>query len=152
MEKIHQSLLNLRDASPIKVAISVLWKAVTEEDGAVRYLLLWIVLEGLFGVDDSREIRFRLSQCIALFMNSERNKAKECFRACKEAYDLRSQTAHGFKFKKLNIENANKISLNVEALIRSCFIKILSDDSLIEKFSGANRENFLSELIFENLS
>ena len=49
------------------------------------FLILWLVIESLFGPEDAREITFRLSQRLALFMGTDSEETRALFRKRRRA-------------------------------------------------------------------
>ncbi len=80
--KLASSLLmrivGVKRPSAVWVALYSLWTALIDKTWEVRYLFLWIALEGLFGPDDSREMTFRLSQRLALFLGTNPVESNRC--------------------------------------------------------------------------
>jgi putative transposase len=74
------SLTNSSREGVVWTAIHALRQALTEQTWVIRYLLLWVALEALFGPEDAREITFRLSQRVAFFLACDRREAQELFR------------------------------------------------------------------------
>ena len=107
--------------------------------------LLWIALEALFGPEDAREITFRLSQRVALFLAEDRAEAKQLFTMVKKAYSFRSKIVHG-RWKE---EPDSLVRMaEVENLVRRSFGRILSDEAVRDTFVGNGREAYLDDLAF----
>ena len=142
-------LTKIQRQSPVWVAIRSLWRALTEDTWEVRFLLMWIALEGLFGPDDPKEITYRLSQRLALFLSSEDKKnAKPLYDVIKKAYGWRSKVVHGMRLNNLPEDDSDDILYNAEKWIRLSLVKILSDPKLLTMFNE-NRETYLDNIIFE---
>jgi len=113
----------------------------------VRYFLLWICLEALFGSDS--EISHQLSERIALFLNRTSGEKKQAYKDAKVAYKWRSKIVHGRQFDSLAPETASTIMRNTENFLRPALQKILLENDLIHKFSNENlRNEYLRDLIF----
>ncbi len=81
----------------VDVAVRVLWRALTEPTWDLRYLLLWIGLEALFGFERNVQgVGRRLARRISGFLFPEDLQAAASLcRVVETAYALRSSIAHG---------------------------------------------------------
>jgi hypothetical protein len=129
-------------------ATRALVSALTQRWNENRYALLWIALEALFGPADAREILFRISQRIALFLEADSEKARILFRRVREAYNLRSKIVHGLRLEKMKVEDARSLLEDVETWIRETLKRILPSPTLTDVFTGGKREEYLDELVF----
>ncbi len=129
----------------IRTAFYFLWRAVTEEVWVIRYLHLWILLEALFGTET--EIRFRISQRIALFLSTTPDEARQIFAIAKKGYDLRSKVVHGSEVTPSESQDA--LMNETEQMIRRALLRISKDNDLIKRF-GVNKErnSLLDDLAF----
>lgn len=131
------------------MSIRALSDALTADSWEVRYLLLWIILEALFGTDV--EITYRLSQRISFFLSENKKEAQELFLDIKKGYKLRSQLVHGLKveeLKKYKDESAEMMHKS-EFYVRKSLTKILLDEKLIEIFNNEKKRNeYLDGLVF----
>jgi hypothetical protein len=124
---------------------SAAWSALQTNSELIRYLLMWIALEALFGPDDGREMTFRLAQRIGLFLGSDRAEAQKMFAKAKKGYALRSKVAHGrWKYSPDTTERMAEC----EQMLRHSLLKLLPDNSLMEIFLGNTREEYLDRLAF----
>lgn len=83
----------LLERGAVEIAIRALWMALTMSEGNLRYVLLWVALEALFGSDV--ETTYKLATRMALFLAPERS-AGECIRLwATRAYRARSKIVHG---------------------------------------------------------
>jgi len=137
-EKIYNSIANLERKGPVWMAIRTTFDALTSP-WEIRYVLLWIVLEALFGTNI--EIKYRLSQRLSFFLSSSRNEAAEICKKVKKGYDWRSKIVHGMRLDKLDRGVSEKILYNSEFFVRDALVKIFMDDELMDLFS--NDENIL---------
>jgi hypothetical protein len=133
----------------IRTAVHAVMRAQTEGEWTIRFLIFWLVMESLYGPEDGREITFRLSQRVAIFLSSNSVDAKNTFRRVKASYSWRSKLVHGLRLAKLTEVESTKLIIELEECIRDSLIKILSDDSLLATFDGSAREQFLDELVFK---
>jgi hypothetical protein len=144
---MYDAILKLDKKSSIWISIRSIQNALREVDWAMRYLQFWIALESLFGPEDGREITFRLSERLALFLEPDREKAQQVFETVKKGYSWRSKIVHGMHLSKLTTEESGKLSLATEQIANQVIVKILNDSELIQKFSRG-REKYLDGLIF----
>jgi hypothetical protein len=143
-------LMEIQRPSPVWVAIRSLWRALTEDSWEVRFLLMWIALEGLFGPYDPRELTYRLSQRLSFFLSDENKKTtKHLYDDIKKVYGWRSKVVHGMRLNKLSDEKSDDILYDAERWIRLSLIKILSNLKLLSIFSiNKERETYLDSIIF----
>lgn len=143
------ALTGLDEGGTLRIATHSTIRALTEQDWALRFLVLWIVLESLFGPEDPRETTYRLSQRLALFLGKNNSEKQDLFSEVKSSYSWRSKLVHGFRLAKLTPEKSQSLILQLESVVRRSIVAILSDSSLISIFNGKNRENFLESLVFK---
>lgn len=146
-EILERILLLQRDGN-IWYATRLLVLALTEKTWEIRYLLLWVILEMLFGSENQQEITYRLSLRVAFFIEHDSEKCIEKFKQAKDAYRIRSKTVHGLRLSKLTSEASVIYMKNTEEIIRQTFIKILSSAELTNTFTTKKREEYLENLIF----
>jgi len=148
---LHRSIVGLSRNGTLWTAVILLWKALTERFWDSRFLLLWVVLEAIFGPSDARETTFRLSQRVAFFLGNDRKKIIDIFKMTKKGYSWRSKVVHGSRLSKLSETESAKILHEVEQLIRKALIAILQNNEFIGKIDGKKREEFLDGLIFDRI-
>jgi hypothetical protein len=146
--ELYGSLIDLPRDGAAWVAVHALWKALVAESWEVRYLLLWVGLEALFGPEDAREITYRLSQRIAFFLASDRKEAQRLFKAATASYGWRSRAVHGMRLTKLSAEKSGEIMLEAEDFLRKALNRLLRERELVKTFSSKEREHHLDNLIF----
>lgn len=146
---LYRKLLRLDRKGTIWRAAYSIWLGMLETDWAARYMQMWIAMESLFGPEDAREITFRISQRIALFLMPDKIKAHELFLEVKESYSWRSKVAHGLRLSKLQPDESEVLSYSIEQLTAFATAKILSETQWIEKFESTQREEFLDNLVFQ---
>jgi hypothetical protein len=78
-QRLHRGLVAVEPTSAVFTAIRATWAGLQMNIAAIRYALFWIALEALFGPEDAREITYRLSQRLALFLAADRREAKDLF-------------------------------------------------------------------------
>jgi len=151
--EVNSMLQQINRDSSIWIAARTLWMAITTRAWEVRFLLLWIALEALFGT--RIEIAYRISHRIAFFLSSSRGEAEELYRQAKTSYRWRSQTVHGMKLgrSKQKKEESKEVLYRTETFARRTLLKILNDSRLIGLFSSnKSREEYLGGLVFSDLS
>ncbi len=143
--QLHHSLAAVARNTSLWTAICATWAGLHINIETIRYALLWIALEALFGPEDAREITFRLSQRVALFLAEDRAEAKQLFTMVKKGYSFRSKIVHG-RWKE---EPDSLVRMaEVENLVRRSFGRILSDEAVRDTFVGNGREAYLDDLAF----
>jgi hypothetical protein len=148
-KSIFGSILSLPREGSVWVACHTLWMALTQaiDYWSLRYLLLWICLEALFGANS--EITYKISQRIAFFLERDRKKTKVLFDKAKQGYKCRSEIVHGMNLSKGNIHKSEHMLYDSEWFVREALKKILLDAALINDFkSNKAREHYLDGLIF----
>jgi len=141
---------NMPKEGAVRTAIAALIRGLTEANWAMRYLVLWIGLEALFGPKDGREITYRISQRIAFFNGSglPSNQKKAICSQAKECYSWRSRIVHGLNLKKLKPEKSGGLRDATEKLVRDALTRALSDPEVLSKLNGKEREQYLDGLVF----
>jgi hypothetical protein len=145
---LHKQLLSLDEAGTIWRAVYSVSLGLRETDWASRFMQMWIAMEALFGPEDAREITYRISQRIALFLIAEKRNAFDLFQEVKSSYSWRSKVAHGLRLNKLETDESEVLSYSIEQLVATSLKKILLDPNLVKTFDGAQREEFLDSLVF----
>ena len=145
---LFNALTHLSTNGTLRTAAQATMRALTEQGWTLRFLIFWLVLESLFGPEDAREITFRLSQRVALFLGESGATSRELFEKTKASYGWRSKVVHGFRLAKLTGEESQNLLVHLEAVVRQSFARILSDQTLVDTFDGKHREDYLDGLVF----
>ena len=74
--------------SAVRTAIRALWTGLTSQTLDIRYSLLWVALEALFGANESGEITYKVSQRIAFFLANTPEEGRRLFRTAKKCYGI----------------------------------------------------------------
>jgi hypothetical protein len=143
--KLHAALTSLPRVGALWTAVRAAWAALHMNLEEVRYLLLWITLEALFGPDDAREITFRMSQRIAFFLADDPTEAARLFVSTRKSYAFRSKVAHG---RWRDYPETTRLMAEVESLVRRALTRSLQRPELTEVLGGSNREAYLDDLAF----
>jgi len=151
VKKILTSLCKLNRTQQGTIWFSVidlLWALVVKKK-EIRFILLWIALESLFGPKDSpQELTYRISQRVAFFLAENIKETRSLYETIINSYRLRSKIIHGREmFEKGNEKNSITLK-EAEELVRKSLVKILIDDDLIQIFNSTNRDKYLNNLIF----
>lgn len=149
LRALIKALCDLPQGGTLRIATHSTIRALTEQDWVLRFLVLWIVLESLFGPEDPRETTFRLSQRVALFLSKNGVEARELFSQVKASYGWRSKVVHGFRLAKLTSDESQKLISQLELLVRRSIMAVLSNKSLLSTFDSKNREEYLDSLAFK---
>ncbi len=139
-------LQSLSKKSSLWVPIHSLIQALTAPYPEVRFLLLWVALESLFGCDS--EITHKISERIAFFLGSRKGVAKEIYEKVRRSYKLRSKIVHGRDVASQS-EQSEGILYETEFFVRDSLFKILENSQLRGVFDGQRREEYLNNLIFQ---
>lgn len=140
------SICRLHRPSSVWQAIRFVWLALTQELWEARYINLWIAIESLFGPKDGRDVSKRLSKRVACFFNSDHLEAVRAYNAVLRSYALRCTVAHGDWDPQLDMAAASSSMLRLEGIALTALRKILGNPTLIETFSGPDRNRYLDSL------
>jgi hypothetical protein len=144
--RIFAALGRLQPGSPLRAA-SALWTGLRAED-EVRYLLVWVALEALFGPKDGHEVTHRVAERIALFLSPRLGARRELYAQAKQDHGLRSAVVHGRGLARRHRAQPGVNEENSERFIRASLLKILSDPGMTSTFSSeAKREDYLDGLV-----
>lgn len=147
-KRLHSALARSSRDGAVWIAARTLWKALQEQEWQLRYPLMWIVLEALFGPDDPRETTYRLSQRLAFFLAGNRRHARQLFDKIKAGYAWRSRVVHGMRLRKLTPQMADDLMYDAEAFARNSLSKVLSNSEWLKRFNGKDRDKYLDEFLF----
>lgn len=104
----HARFLNLRELIAKKEYMSLALRrynsALDERQLEDRIIDFMIALEALFS-SDARELRYRLSLRVAVFLGKNDTEREEILQFMKKAYDARSEIVHGGIFKPFRVES-----------------------------------------------
>lgn len=145
------SISDLPRTSTVFSAVGALGSALIQSMWHLRYLNLWLALECLFGPEDSREITYRISQRIGMFLGTNRKEARNIFDRVKKSYGWRSKIVHGLRLSKLTPEDSESLIYRLEHTVRHSIITILGNEQNIGIFNGKGREKFLDDLVFTEI-
>jgi hypothetical protein len=134
--RLYQGLDRISRDGTVLLSGGTTMRALCETGWTTRFLLLWIAIECLFGPADPRETTFRLSQRIALFLESDEGNARELFEKVKDSYSWRSKVVHGLRLAKLNEEKSLPLLVDLEQFVRRSLLSILENDSMATIFDG----------------
>jgi len=146
--EVHKRLLEMGRGGSVWSAIYLLGLSLGSREWLPRFVLTWVVLEALFGPEDAREMRYRISQRLAFFLGVDAADRAEIYRTSLKGYDLRSKAVHGGRLTKLASEDSLVRIREAEGLVRRALRKLLSESELASSFDGEHREAYLDGLIF----
>lgn len=139
------------EPSPLALAISAQFRALSEHSFQIRYLLHWLVLEALFGPTSPTETTFKLTQRLGFFLaNGDRPSAKLYVDQATTSYRLRSTIVHGRPIEKKMTEHMLNHNLAVvELLVHEALNKILRNPEIAKAFhDDKTRDEYLKQLIY----
>lgn len=131
---------------PVRMALHSLGMALRQSDWPLRYLALWLVLEGLFGPSDARETTFRLCQRIALFLEARGPNAVALFKSVNESYKWRSKVVHGMRLQKLEPEKSLELIEELESIVHRSLRKVLESEGSLATFDSPKKDEHLDNL------
>lgn len=103
-------------------------------DIGTKVSLYCSAFECLFSVSNG-ELRHRLSETIANFLETEFELKKDIYNKVKAIYDLRSSVTHGSGIRKKLITNdaakLKELGQNCDEILRRCLDKIIVDQELV---------------------
>lgn len=112
-------------------------------DIGTKVSLYCSAFECLFSVSNG-ELRHRLSETIANYLESDFDLKKEVYTKVKTIYDLRSTVTHGSGISKKLINNEavklKEIGTNCDEILRRCFTKIMTDQNLVDLYIENNNQ------------
>lgn len=144
--RLHAALCSIPRKNSVWTALRALWAALTTNEADIRYSLLWIALEALFGDEGpSGEITHKLAERIALFLTNTPDEARELYHKTKKSYQKRSIIVHG----RFNNDSAiDEFMAHTEGILRTSFRHLLEKPDLLHTFTSEQRSNFVGDLIF----
>ncbi len=146
-KQIYLIMKSIPRNSTLWISITSLIQALTSHFGNIRFMLLWIALESLFGA--KHELQFRISQRIALFLGNNREEALKLFSDSKDSYSMRCDIIHTGSYAGKG--NSEAIGYNAEEFIRKALVKIIDNNQFVEVFNNdEKRKKFLDGLAFKN--
>ena len=104
-----------------------------------RYLWEWVVLEALFGPENSNETTYRLSQRNAWFLATSLDERQNLCELTKKAYRWRSRIVHGGRVGKLTSQKSEEMTIFTESVLRNSLVKVPVSAELISNFNGPAR-------------
>lgn len=145
--ELNEAITALDRASALWLPVWHLWNGVCESDWSVRYVLFWIVLEGLFGPEGGERISRRTSRRLSHFLETDRTLQGPLSKSTLKAYRLRSKLVHGKRPTRLTSEASDLHLYEVENLCRRAFLKILREEALTRTFADTKqRDRYLESL------
>jgi len=119
-------------------------------DIGTKVSLYCSAFECLFSVASS-ELRHRLSETIANFLEDEFDSKKSIYQKMKLIYDLRSSVTHGSgingKLLKNDSLRLKAIGENCDNILRRSILKIISDEKLLNLYLENNNEKIKEYMI-----
>ncbi len=146
---LEQLILIPKRPCTLRTSINLLWRALIDPWWESRYLSMWVALEAMYGPDQPQEITFRISYRCMAFLSKNKNEAHRLFNIIKEGYKWRSKVVHGRQLNKLTTEVSERISHDIESVLRRSFNKVFSSADYINIFNSAERDKYLDELLIE---
>jgi hypothetical protein len=143
--ELHAVLCSIPRNNAVWSGMRALWLALTTYESDIRYSLLWIGLEALFGAEDSGEITYKLAQRIAFFLADTPEDAHDLFGKAKKCYAMRSKIVHG---RWNNTPEIVACMADTEAISRTVFRHLLDKPDMLRTFISKQRDKFLEDWVF----
>jgi hypothetical protein len=112
------------------------------------------VFECIFSTSTT-ELRHRLSETIAFFLEKEYQNRIDIYRTLQMAYDIRSSVVHGdgvsSKFLKNEHDLLIQTAIKTDNILRRCLLKIIKDPILLDLFTEKTKDEvniFIQGLVF----
>lgn len=145
-DRLATAIQGLNRASPVWTGVRFLWLALTEAVWEVRYVSLWVAIEALFGPKNGNCIAQKLRTRIPMFLNADDTAAAKARETIRRAYKWRGAAVHGSRLFGRCWSEAQKQLQISEGIVLTSLRKILLDSMLTSEFSGASRDQYLSNL------
>ena len=145
---LFNTFLGVSQEGPVRTAALMTVKGLGTQTLELRFLLMWLVLESLFGPETPQEATLRLSQRMGFFLEKEKPKAREIYARIKKSYEWRSRIVHGLRLSTVGGEPSDSLSVELEELVRRSLVEILASETLVKTFDGGRREEYLDSLAF----
>lgn len=146
---IHEGMLGLDRDGTIVPALSMLGHALREREWKVRYLLMWVGLEALFGPDSPSEVSHRIALRMAYLLGGDAQGRWATYRTAKKCYSWRSKIAHGLRMGDYREEEARAAFDGTENLLRQALLMMLLDGTLRASIDGRGRDEFFERLVVQ---
>lgn len=141
--------------SRLSRALYFVQAARTSADIGTKISLYCSVLESIFSVSNT-ELKHRLSETVAFFLEQEIDCRKTIYKTLQNAYDIRSAVVHGdgipAKFLKNEADLLFGSVKETDVIIRRCLRKIFAEASLYDLFTNKTRDEinlYLQDIIFK---
>lgn len=131
-----KNLKNETDKSNSILRAITFFKFASESELIItKFINNSIALECIYSTDH-KELTYRLSHRVALFLGELGKDRKEIFNKISEIYKHRGKLVHGDKLTEKMSGKFYEVSNNLELFIRHSLTKILEDDKFIKLFSS----------------
>lgn len=128
------------DSNRIVRAITFFKHASESELIITKFINNSIALECIYSTDH-KELTYRLSHRVALFLGESEKARKEIFNKISEIYKYRGRIVHGDKLTNKMSGKFNEVLNNLELIIRHSLTRILEDEKCIKLFSSEKKIN-----------
>jgi|SRR5665213_121201 len=144
--RLHTVLLSVPRSNPVWRAMRMFWAGLSGYAVDIRYSLLWIGLEALFGPDgNTGEITYKLSQRASFFISDTPQGARDVFGKAKKCYAMRSKIVHGLWEYDPSIDAT---MADTEMIVRASCLRVLTDPEMLKTFMSKKRDQFLEDWVF----
>ncbi len=142
------SILSLKPSGALWTAIRLLSRSLRERAWQIRFLQLWIAMEGIYGPQGPGATSYRISQRVAFLLGATAAERINFFQITKRSYRWRSNIVHGMRIAKLKEGEHLEIGLELENLIRRSLTTLLGRQDYCAAIDGQERDDLFDSLIF----
>jgi hypothetical protein len=150
--RILDALCGIPQMGMLWSATQLLWRALTDPFWSTRYVVLWVVMEALYGPKRGKGITLTIAQRVSRFLGSDAADVDRLRKWAIDAYDTRSLLVHGSRVirpdgtLRLTAEEQHEANHSTESVIRQSLTKILLSKQLTGHFDGGGRNHFLNNV------
>ena len=123
-----------RDADRLERALYFLQSARATTDAAIKVAQYCVCFETLVGTAIT-EVTHRLSERIAVLLESDAEKRREVYTLVHRAYSTRSMVLHGTALKEGKVDNLADLARDCDELLRRLLRRLVDDRELRQVFA-----------------
>lgn len=150
LKRIWKGMRPMFSKNTLSLTMNHLYGALHLDRLEPRFLMLTVVLESLFTTSRD-ELSHRISERIALLLETQSADRKALYQKVRDIYKSRSIIAHGAPMKEKDIQKLHALAPELEYLVQRIMKSLTLDSTLFSALSGSQerRENFLNGLLFK---
>lgn len=140
------ALVGVPRKTPLRSALLMLCDGLADGKHAIRFMLVWVAIEALFGPVDGWKVRSRIAQRASAFLASPQMGAAKVFTTVSRSWKARCAVVHGLRVEGLPADT-DGIVREAEELVRSALLAIAASPEHVATFSsGPDRERYLASI------